>query len=104
MLAICCALLGSTPVLYVFVGSGSTAVLRYLLHHGANPNKAYTKGFYCTPLCCNDRFSFWTLLCLFQFLLPVDSSCLILFCYKFNWLLVVMYVMQLVSPLVLFFN
>jgi ankyrin repeat protein len=41
----CCALLGSTPVLYAFVGSGSTAVLRYLLHHGAYPNKAYTKGF-----------------------------------------------------------
>ncbi|CAM0870390.1 unnamed protein product [Alopecurus aequalis] len=36
---------GSTPLLYAIFGCGSTAVVRFLLDCGANPNTADTKGF-----------------------------------------------------------
>uniref|UniRef100_A0ACD5WR35 Uncharacterized protein n=1 Tax=Avena sativa TaxID=4498 RepID=A0ACD5WR35_AVESA len=36
---------GSTPLLYAIFGCGSTSVIRFLLNHGANPNKADTDGF-----------------------------------------------------------
>ncbi|XP_051183621.1 ankyrin repeat protein nuc-2 isoform X1 [Lolium perenne] len=36
---------GSTPLLFAILGCGSTSVIRFLLDHGANPNKAAAEGF-----------------------------------------------------------
>ncbi|KAM0827405.1 hypothetical protein ACQ4PT_068223 [Festuca glaucescens] len=36
---------GSTPLLFAIFGCGSTSVIRFLLDHGANPNKAAAEGF-----------------------------------------------------------
>jgi ankyrin repeat protein len=40
--------LGATPLSYATYGCGSTSVVRFLLDHGAKPNKTDMNGF--TPL------------------------------------------------------